>query len=139
MTKKDDDSRPKPKLRAIPAQNSGHERRGRPFQPGESGNPGGRPKAVRELLAMARENVAASFELAVKLRDDEDQDARVRLEAAKFITSYGLGPPPKETPADEGRDAAVVETVRNLTREDLRTLIESTRTPEARRGDDDVG
>jgi hypothetical protein len=56
---------------------------------------------VKELLDLARSEVPASFDLAVKLRDDEHQDSRVRLEAAKFLTTYGLGAPPKEAPKDE--------------------------------------
>lgn len=74
---------------------------GRPFQKGRSPNPGGRPKAVRELLDLARKEVPASFELAVRLRDDENGEPRVRLEAAKFITAYGLGAPPKVALEDD--------------------------------------
>ena len=37
------------------------------WKPGVSGNPGSRPKAVRELLELTRSEVPASFELAVKL------------------------------------------------------------------------
>lgn len=32
----------------------------------------------------------------MKLLIDENQDSRVRLDAAKFLTSYGLGAPPRE-------------------------------------------
>lgn len=86
---------------AVPGGNTA---RGRPFPPGVSGNPSGRPKAVRELLELARAEVPASFDLAKKLRDDETQDGRVRLEAAKFLTAYGLGAPPKAAHDDRDGD-----------------------------------
>lgn len=78
---------------------------GRPFSPGVSGNPGGRPKAVKELLERARRSVPAAFDLAEKLIADDDADDRVRLDAAKFLASYGLGAPPKSVP-DEPSDPA---------------------------------
>lgn len=74
------------------------------FAPGRSGNPGGRPKAVRELLDRARAAVPAAFDLAEKLVADEKADPRVRLEAARFLTAYGLGAPPKEAPKDPAED-----------------------------------
>lgn len=77
--------------------------RGR-IQKGTSLNPGGRPKAVRELLAVARESVPEALALANRFVADEEMDARVRLEAAKLLLSYGLGSPPKLDDLDE--DAA---------------------------------
>lgn len=104
------------------AENSAAERpRGRPFPPGQSGNPGGRPKAVRELLELARSQVPGSLELAVKLRDDEKQDARVRLDAAKFLVSYGLGAPPKAA-ADPDGDDGDASALDGLTPEEIQKL-----------------
>lgn len=77
------------------------------FKKGQTGNAGGRPKVIRELLELARAEVPASFALAKKLRDDEGEDSRVRLEAAKFLCAYGLGTPPKEILADEADTSAV--------------------------------
>lgn len=79
---------------------------------GPSPNPGGRPKAVRELHELARAEVPASFDFAKKLRDDENQDARVRLDAAKFLTAYGLGAPPKmvdDASADRGDGVSLAQ------------------------------
>lgn len=87
------------------AQNSGTER-GRPFAKGQSGNPGGRPKAVRELQERARLSVPAAFAFAEDLLADAEADARVRLDAAKFLTMYGLGAAPKiVSDADDDTDS----------------------------------
>lgn len=64
------------------------------FLGGVSGNPGGRPKQVRELLELAREACPAAIELAKSYMGDAELDPRVRLEAAKLLMSYGLGKPP---------------------------------------------
>lgn len=67
------------------------------FKPGQSGNPKGRPKKVLDLLEQARGSVPKALEYANKLLDDEEADAKLRLDAAKFLTSYGIGAPPKST------------------------------------------
>ena len=48
----------------MTAENSGKTARGRPFKPGQSGNPGGRPKMPEEMRQILRE---AGPELARKL------------------------------------------------------------------------
>lgn len=78
-------------------ENKGAESKGpHRFKPGQSGNPGGRPKQVRELIELARSTVPKAFMLAQALLADPDEDSRVRLEAAKFLTSYGIGAPPRD-------------------------------------------
>ena len=78
------------------------------FGKGNRLNPGGRHKAQRELCLLAREHVPAAFELAVALMSNEDEDSRVRLDAAKLICSYGLGAPPKFEDKGDGSDDDVV-------------------------------
>ena len=48
----------------MPAESSANAERGRPFKPGQSGNPGGRPKMPEEMRQILRE---AGPELARKL------------------------------------------------------------------------
>jgi len=58
------------------------------FRPGQSGNPGGRPKGI---AAKAREHGDKALDVLVKALDDAD--ARVRLTAAKEIMDRGYGKP----------------------------------------------
>lgn len=81
----------------MTAANSKKTAPGRPWKKGQSGNPHGRPKKVRELLERARASVPKAIEYAERLLDDEEADERLRLDAAKFLASYGLGGPPKST------------------------------------------
>jgi hypothetical protein len=118
---------PRSTTNGVPAPNaattapSSQRRANGTFAPGNTVNPGGRPKAVRELLDLARSHVPGSLDLAVKLRDDETEDSRVRLEAAKFLTAYGLGAPPKTAvdPDDGADDAASLD---GLSPDEIRQL-----------------
>lgn len=60
----------------------------RKFQPGVSGNPGGRPKGI---AAKAREHTDKAIEILVAGLDDKD--ARVRLVAARELLDRGYGKP----------------------------------------------
>ena len=59
---------------------------GRPFLPGQSGNPGGRPKGIG---AKAREHTDRALEVLRAGLDDDDP--RVRVAAAKEILDRGYG------------------------------------------------
>src|SRR5215204_2759649 len=59
------------------------------FKKGQSGNPGGRPKAIRDAVALAREHAPAAIKTLAKLLDHKD--ARVQIEAARLILERGYG------------------------------------------------
>ena len=53
-----------------------------PWKPGQSGNPSGRPRLVRELVDMARSESEASLRLIRSVRDDLAQEMDLRIECA---------------------------------------------------------
>ena len=68
------------------------------FQPGVSGNPGGRPKGLRELETACRAYSSEAVQVLVDLMRNSKAD-RIRLVAASELLSRGFGKPrtPVET------------------------------------------
>jgi hypothetical protein len=79
---------------------------GRPFQPGQSGNPGGRPKSFAALVRERTDDGAALVDYAIRvhsglevsLEDAKTMKERVavaqlRLDAGRWLASYGFGQP----------------------------------------------
>jgi hypothetical protein len=63
------------------------------FKPGVSGNPGGRPKVVGELRALAREHTAAALEALVEIVGSKKAPPAARVAAANSILDRGYGRP----------------------------------------------
>lgn len=68
------------------------------FQPGQSGNPGGRPKGEAKVREAAREHTEAALGVLVAALGDED--ARVRIKAAETILDRGWGKPTQVVASD---------------------------------------
>lgn len=68
------------------------------FQPGQSGNPDGRPKKVRQIEDIAQESAEVALKKLVKLMNSKDE--RVALSAAQAVLDRGVGKP-KQTIANE--------------------------------------
>lgn len=77
------------------AQNNGPEPKrrggGRPFQPGQSGNPGGRPKAVREVVELARAHTVAAITALADIVQDSGAPPAARVTAADKLLERGWG------------------------------------------------
>jgi hypothetical protein len=61
------------------------------FQPGQSGNPGGRPKVISEIQALAREHKTEAIDTLVAIMRDEGASAAARVSAATAILDRGFG------------------------------------------------
>ncbi len=77
------------------------------FKPGKSGNPGGRPKAVKEVEALAREHTEEAMQALVDICTNERSPAAARVSAAGVILDRGWGKPKQAMELEHfGKDGA---------------------------------
>jgi hypothetical protein len=67
--------------------------RGRPFSKGQSGNPGGRPKELREVTELARSAAPEAVKALVNIMNDSEAPPTARIAAATAILDRGFGRP----------------------------------------------
>jgi Family of unknown function (DUF5681) len=72
--------------------------KGRPFQKGQSGNPGGRPKIAGEIRELAQQHAPAALERLVRLMNSTS--GRVAVAAAQAILDRACGKPPQALQID---------------------------------------
>src|SRR5262249_59370473 len=58
---------------------------GKPFQKGQSGNPGGRPKVVAEVKELAREHAAEAIRTLVSIMTNSKSPPAARVSAANAL------------------------------------------------------
>lgn len=97
------------------------------FAPGgPSGNPGGRPKIVGNVQALARAHTAEAVATLVEIMRDQDAPAAARAASANAILDRGWGRAPVSVTVDNG----VIEAQRAATErmaEDFRRIAEHSR------------
>jgi hypothetical protein len=71
----------------------GHVPSGNVFQKGQSGNPGGRSKAARDVEEAAREHSAMALTTLAKICGDPKAPPAARISAATVILDRGYGRP----------------------------------------------
>ena len=74
--------------------------RGRPFRPGQSGNPGGRPKGYGEIREIARQYTAEAIETLAAIMRTENAQPAARIAAATAILDRGWGRPTQPVAGD---------------------------------------
>ena len=82
-------------------------RRGNPtWIKGRSGNPGGRPKALREMTELAREKGPEAIEFLTRVVRDESELTRHRIRAAELLLDRGYGKPSQTVHTNVARSFA---------------------------------
>jgi hypothetical protein len=76
---------------------------GIPFKPGESGNPSGRPKALHDVVELARTHTPAAIAALV----DALNNPRERVAAATVLLDRAWGRAPQVVVGDEERPVAI--------------------------------
>ncbi len=74
--------------------------RGRPFKKGQSGNPGGRPKAIAEVRDLAREKTKKAIEGLASIADDTKAPPAARVAAYNSLLDRGWGRPAQTISGD---------------------------------------
>ncbi len=80
------------------------------WKPGQSGNPGGRPKVAAEIQAVARDHGREAIERLVALMGSKNESVAVR--AAEALLDRGYGRPVQEL---SGQEAAPKQTAIRVT------------------------
>ena len=71
---------------------------GRPFVKGQSGNPGGVPKAAKEMIMLARQGCPIAIRRLTALCEDPDSHPLAAVAAAKELLDRGYGRAPQMQP-----------------------------------------
>ena len=69
--------------------------RGRPFPKGQSGNPGGRPKELWDVIEIARSYAPDAIKTLASIMLNEDSPPAARIGAASAILDRGFGKAPQ--------------------------------------------
>src|SRR5262245_52386568 len=75
---------------------------GKPFQKGQSGNPGGRPKEIAEVKELARQHMPAAIDALVSIMNNTKASDAARVSAACALLDRGYGKAPQHIDAEIG-------------------------------------
>jgi hypothetical protein len=78
------------------------------FQPGQSGNPGGKAKINPDVKLMLKEGINKAIWLLLDTLENPDAPLRLRVDCANSILDRGLGKPTQAIAIDSEREFQVV-------------------------------
>ena len=73
---------------------------GRRFKPGQSGNPGGRPRGLSEVIGLARRHTADAIRVLCEVASQTGAHPSARVAAAVALLERGWGKPAQPVEAD---------------------------------------
>jgi hypothetical protein len=71
-----------------------------PFEKGQSGNPGGRPKVIAEVKELSRAHTGAAIETLASIMSNSKAAPAARVSAANALLDRGYGKPPQHITSD---------------------------------------
>ena len=88
----------------------------KPFKPGQSGNPGGRPKRSITFQQLCREEQPENFERLKRIAADPKHKQHMR--AIELMLAYDLGRP------IQTQNVRVIRSIQDLSEEELQALLD---------------
>jgi len=85
-----------------------------PFQPGQSGNPGGRPKAPARVVELARAQTESAIFTLVEVMQNKKAPPSSRVAAAQALLDRGWGKPVQPVDGDGEGGPLAIEIVRRV-------------------------
>jgi hypothetical protein len=85
----------------------------RRWQPGQSGNPGGKGGLYHEMVRLAREFTPDATRYLIEIAADKGEDARNRIVAMQMVLERAWGKPKEYVPPDEDK-ATLAEALSRL-------------------------
>lgn len=81
----------------------------KPFAPGQSGNPGGRPRIPDDVKALARSYTRKAIETAAEIMRNPEETGTARMSAVNTILDRGWGKPAQHVTVDNLGDMSDAE------------------------------
>ena len=92
---------------------------GRPFQPGKSGNPGGRPRPVQSIQELARKHTIEALDVLVQIMLNEKGPPNARVAAANTLLDRAYG----KAPTFSTSDTQVYKRAIDMTDDELAAIV----------------